>query len=54
MATASLPKTMRGVVQTANGGVEVLEYRTDLPLPTLKDDEVLIKNEYCGVNYIDT
>ena len=54
MATAQLPKTMRGVVQNAEGGVEVLEYKTDLPLPELKDGEVLIKNQFGGVNYIDT
>lgn len=36
------------------GGVEVLEYRDDLPLPTLQPGEILIKNEFAGVNYIDT
>ena len=45
---------MCGVVQNAEGGVEVLEYKTDLPLPELKDGEVLIKNQFGGVNYIDT
>lgn len=45
---------MRGVVQNDEGGVEVLEYKTDLPLPQLKDGEVLIKNQFGGVNYIDT
>lgn len=45
---------MRGVVQNAEGGVEALEYKADLPLPQLKDGEVLIKNQFGGVNYIDT
>jgi len=45
---------MKGVVINKTGGVEVLEYKTDLPLPELKDGQVLIKNDFIGVNYIDT
>ena len=36
------------------GGVEVLEYKTDLPVPTPKEGEVLVKNDFIGINYIDT
>ncbi|KAL9610804.1 MAG: hypothetical protein Q9167_004504 [Letrouitia subvulpina] len=50
---ASIPSTMKGVQIEKTGGVEVLQYR-DLPIPNPKDDEVLVKNEYIGVNYIDT
>ena len=53
MASQSMPKTMKGVQISKNGGVDVLEY-TDMPVPTPKDGEVLIKNEFIGVNYIDT
>lgn len=35
------------------GGVEVLKYE-DAPIPKFGKDEVLVKNEYCGVNFIDT
>jgi len=45
---------MKGVVINKTGGVEVLEYKSDLPLPELKDGQVLIKNDFIGVNYIDT
>ncbi|KAI9770530.1 MAG: NADPH:quinone reductase [Geoglossum simile] len=45
---------MKGVVIEKTGGVEVLEFRTDLPVPEPKEGEVLVKNEYIGVNYIDT
>jgi len=31
-----------------------MEYKTDLPVPTPKDGEVLIKNDLIGINYIDT
>lgn len=53
MAT-SIPKTMKGVLIEKTGGVEVLQYRTDLPVPTPKAGEVLVKNEFIGINYIDT
>lgn len=45
---------MKGVLIEKTGGTEVLQYRTDLPVPEPKDGELLVKNEYIGVNYIDT
>lgn len=55
MATANfLPKTMKGVLIEKTGGTEVLQYKTDLPVPTPKDGEILVKNDYIGINYIDT
>ena len=53
MAT-SIPKTMKGVLIEKTGGVDVLQYKTDLPVPTPKEGEVLVKNDFIGVNYIDT
>lgn len=53
MAT-QIPKTMKGVVIEKTGGVEVLQYKTDLPVPTPKEGEVLVKNDFIGINYIDT
>ncbi|KAA8570744.1 hypothetical protein EYC84_000139 [Monilinia fructicola] len=52
--TTSIPQTMKGVLIEKTGGVEVLDYRTDLPVPTPKEGELLAKNEFVGVNYIDT
>ncbi|ORY18307.1 hypothetical protein BCR34DRAFT_596249 [Clohesyomyces aquaticus] len=51
---ASLPKTMKGVWIEKNGGTEVLQYRDDIPVPSPADGEVLVKNEFIGINYIDT
>jgi NADPH2:quinone reductase len=51
---APIPKTMSGIVIEQPGGVEVLKWKTDLPVPALTDGEVLVQNEYAGVNYIDT
>lgn len=53
MAT-SLPKTMKGVWIEKTGGTDVLQYKTDIPVPELKEGEVLVKNEFIGINYIDT
>ncbi|OCK83422.1 NAD(P)-binding protein [Lepidopterella palustris CBS 459.81] len=55
MATSTqLPKTMKGVYIEKTGGTEVLQYKADIPVPKLKDGEVLVKNEFIGINYIDT
>ncbi|GAM83314.1 hypothetical protein ANO11243_013010 [Dothideomycetidae sp. 11243] len=51
---ASIPSHMKGVVINKTGGTDVLEYKTDLPIPKLKDGQVLVRNQFVGVNYIDT
>jgi NADPH2:quinone reductase len=53
-AMASIPKTMKGVWVEKTGGPDVLQYRDDIPVPEPKEGEVLVKNEYIGINYIDT
>lgn len=52
--TTSIPKSMSGILIEKNGGPEVLQWKTDLPVPELKEGEVLVNNQYVGVNYIDT
>ena len=49
----TIPKTMRAVVLTGHGGMESLVYHTDWPVPTLGDNEVLIKVAACGMNNTD-
>jgi NADPH2:quinone reductase len=51
---SSIPKTMTAVVINQTGGREVLEYKTDVPVPTPAAGELLIKNEFIGINFIDT
>jgi hypothetical protein len=53
-AMAPILKTMKGVLIEETGGVEVLQYKTDLPVPTPAEGQVLIKNDFIGINYIDT
>ena len=45
---------MNGVQISKTGGPEVLEYKTDLPIPTLQAGELLVRNSVIGINYIDT
>lgn len=51
---SSLPKTMKAVLIEKTGGTDVLQYKTDVPVPQPKEGEVLVKNEFIGINYIDT
>jgi hypothetical protein len=52
--SSEIPKTMRGVLIEKEGGPEVLQLRTDLPVPQPAAGQVLVKNELAGINYIDT
>lgn len=45
---------MKGVIIEKTGGTEVLQYKTDLSVPEPKEGQVLVKNDYVGINYIDT
>ncbi|KAF2077983.1 hypothetical protein CYY_000707 [Polysphondylium violaceum] len=49
-----IDKMMKAIRCHKNGGVEEMKYE-DIPIPSIgKDNEVLIKNEFIGVNFIDT
>lgn len=49
----AIPEKMSGVLLTGHGGFEKLEYRTDLNVPELEADEVLIKVGGAAVNNTD-
>lgn len=50
----SLPTTMKAILVEQTGGPEVLQFKTDYPVPTPQEGQVLVKNSICGINYIDT
>lgn len=50
----SLPSTQRAVVVEQVGGPDVLLYRTDHKIPTPEQGQVLVKNTFSGINFIDT
>ena len=43
---------MNAIIFSEQGGTEVLQY-ADVPKPTLRANEVLVKVEACAVNYLD-
>ena len=49
----NIPKTMHAVLLTGHGGLEKLEYKTDVEVPVPKGDEVLIKVAAAGINNTD-
>ena len=48
------PITTSGIQIHEQGDRDVLNYRETIKLPSLKKGEILVKNEYIGVNFIDT
>ncbi len=44
---------MKGILLTGHGGMDKLEWREDIPTPTLSEGEVLIKVGACGLNNTD-
>ena len=49
----NIPKTMHAVLLTGHGGLDKLEYKTNVKVPIPKDDEVLIKISAAGINNTD-
>ncbi len=48
-----LPRTMAAVLLTGHGGLDRLDYRTDVPVPRPKRGEVLIQVAAAGINNTD-
>ncbi len=48
-----LPRTMAAVLLTGHGGLEKLEYRTDVPVPRPGKGEVLIQVAAAAINNTD-
>merc|ERR1719217_1097629 len=51
---SSAPATMKGVMIRENGPAENLSFETDVATPKPADGQVLVKNEFTGINFIDT
>ena len=49
----TIPALMSGVVLTGHGGFDKLEFRTDLPVPSVGPGEVLIKVAAAAINNTD-
>ena len=51
---SSVPSTMKAAVIRETGPASVMKVETDYPVPEIVDGQVLVKNEYAGINFIDT
>lgn len=51
---SSVPETMKAAVVRETGDAHVLRVETDFPTPKLEPGKVIVKNEYAGINFIDT
>ncbi len=51
--SSSIPSHMHAVYLTGHGGIEKLVYKTNVPVPSIADDEVLIRVRAAGVNNTD-
>lgn len=54
MSSTSIPSTQKAILVPEPGGPDVLKYTESHAVPTLSDGQVLVKNNFAGVNYIDT
>lgn len=53
MATTAIPKTQKVILINETGSYDVLKYQ-DYPVPSISDNEFLIKNKYSGINFIES
>lgn len=49
-----IPTVMSGIRLEEPGDTSKLQWRDDVPVPTLGKGEILIRNEFAGVNFMDT
>lgn len=52
MSAASIPKTQKVILINETGGYDVLKYQ-DYPIPKISDNDILVKNKYSGINFIE-
>jgi NADPH2:quinone reductase len=53
-AFSAVPKTMKAAVVRVVGGPDAMKIEKDYPVPAIADGQVLVKNKFAGINFIDT
>lgn len=51
---SAVPETMKAAVIREVGDADAMKIETDYPTPTMGPGQVIVKNEYAGINFIDT
>lgn len=49
----TIPEQQKVILIDEIGGYDVIKYE-DYPVPSISEEELLIKNKYTGVNYIES
>lgn len=52
MTAVSIPKTQKVILINETGGYDVLKYQ-DYSVPSINANELLVKNKYSGINFIE-
>lgn len=53
LSTMSIPTTQKAIIITGHSaGYDVIKY-TDVPTPQIESTEVLVRNRYAGINFVD-
>lgn len=50
----SIPSVQAAIRIHETGGPEVVKYETDVPVPEITDTQILINNQFAGINFIET
>jgi len=51
---STIPSTMKAAVVREAGDADALKVESDFPVPKMGPGQVIVKNEYAGINFIDT
>jgi len=51
---SAVPSTMKAAVVRETGDASALKLEHDFPTPEMKPGQVIVKNEFAGINFIDT
>ncbi|KAG0683486.1 NADPH:quinone reductase [Pichia californica] len=50
---STIPENQAVIFYDQNGGPEVLKYSTEFPVPKISETEILVKNIFTGINFIE-
>jgi len=53
-AFSAVPSTMKAAVIRETGDADALKIETDFPTPKMGAGQVIVKNQFAGINFIDT
>lgn len=49
----TLPTAQKAIYYDENGGIDKLKFSSEWPLPSIGADDILVKNKFAGINFIE-